>query len=272
MARWRRMAAASRNLARMRAQALSATRAGMTRQLTKGGASPDSLFELTNGFVNSAGRPEARDGTEVDHILPAGTKGLTQFGGKLHVFASSVIAPGSTRYVVNVLRHPSDGALTLKEIHFAEPFLGFLYVAAEFSDGSVWHYWLQPATTWKSSTNYATGDVVQPTVVNGYSYRATRLTTPGIPWAPNVARIVGGKVEPTTANGFGYTVTSVSGASPKSGTVEPVWPAVDGGTVYEDTGMATPEPPSTTAPTGGSTIPASVVDRYGDGLTGTQLL
>ena len=253
----------------MRSQALSAVKAGMTRLLDKGGASPDSLFELTNGYVNAARRPTQRPGTVVDKVLPAGTKGLTQFGGKLHVFASAVIANSDTRYVVNVLRHPTNDALTLSVIHFAEPFLGYLYVVAEFSDGSVWHYWLQATAAWTASTSYRLGQVVQPTVVNGYAYQATRLTAPGIPWAPDVTRAVGNKVEPTVPNQFEYTVVSVAGASPRSGTTEPVWPAFDGATVFEDTGVAAPVAPTITPPA--DTVPPEVSDRYGDGLSGYGL-
>ena len=247
----------------MRIVSLSAVKAGMTRLLGKGGASPDSLHTLTNGYVNAARRPTQRPSTQIDHILPAGTKGLCQLNGKLHVFASTVIAPGNTRYVVNVLRHPTNDALTLAEIHFAQPFLGVLYVVAEFSDGSVWHYWLQATAAWTANTSYRLGDVRQPTVANGYAYEATRLSAPGIPWAANVPRAVGNKVEPTVPNQFEYTVVTVAGASPKSGATEPVWPAFDGATVIEDTGVTAPTVTTTTAPL---EPPPEIVDRYGPGF------
>jgi hypothetical protein len=146
---------------------LSQLTTGITRLRDKGGASPTSLYDLLNGYLDASGTPTSRDGTSVDAKLPTGTKGLCTFQGKKHVFALTAINPGRSDYVVDILIHPNPAFTgTLKAIHFAKPFLGFLYVVAEFSDGNIYHYWLQSKAAWTANTIYKTGDAVRPTVVN----------------------------------------------------------------------------------------------------------
>ena len=159
-------------------------------------------------------------------------------------------------FVVDILRHPQASfSGRLKYIHFASPFLGYLYVVAEFDNGDVFHYWLQNPQTWLANHQYQVGDLVQPTVPNGYYYKAMPAVNPPA-WAPNVSRANGGIVQPTIPNGYKYTVTATNGANPASGAIEPIWPAVDGATVIEFTDAfeqtatpsAPPQPPSN--PTG----------------------
>lgn len=248
----------------MRSFALSAVKAGITRLRTKGGASADSLYDLVNGYVTSARTMVMRPASVLHHSLPPGTKGLVVFRGKFVVFASTLIAPGSSQYTVEILRHPDSGFVgTLVDIHFASPFLGYLYVVAEWSDGSVFHYWLQAAQTWAANTVYAQGAVVQPTVPNGYAYVAERIGDPPQPWAAGVLRAVNDKVEPTTPNGFEYTAVETYGDTPASGQVEPTWPTVEGAVVYEDTNGALPPAAGNTTPA--PAVPPDVRDRYGTG-------
>ena len=161
---------------------------------------------------------------------------------------------------------------TLEHIHFAAPFMGALYVAAEFSDGNVYHYWLQPGTQWEANKVYKLGDIVYPSTPTGLVYRASRLGSANPPWAPNVPRFdgTGGSgyeqsvVEPTVYNDFYYTCIATTGASPRSGTVEPLWPEEDGATVIESTdNPADVNIPTTTTPSGTSTPDSNVTDRYG---------
>lgn len=251
---------------------LNAVQAGITRLRTKGGASPNSLYDLVNGYVTASRTIKSRPGSREVYTLPVGTKGLCAFKGKLHVFSADVVTPTNPLFVAHTLRHPdpAQSALALKEIHFAAPFLGYLYVVAEFANGDVFHYWLQESANWQANTIYREGDVVQPTLPNGYAYRAARIDAPAPVWAPNVARAIGDKVEPTTANGFQFTVIDTLGASPKSGATEPDWPAEDGATVAEDTDLGTPTPPSLPG-SSGTTVPGSVVDRYGNRQVGGVL-
>ena len=231
----------------------------------KGNASKDSLYDLVNGYVTQTSSIRPRPGTTLAYRLPEGTKGLAAFQDKLHVFSSEPVTSLDPMIVVNVLRHPEAGStMPIKEIHFAAPFLGFLYVVAEWLNGEVYHYWLQDNNAWQPDHVYLEGEIVQPTIPNGYAYQANRLTPAGTLWSPLVPRTVGDVVEPTTANGYQYEVIDTIGLNPASGTTEPAWVAEDGALVYEDvTGNGT----GTTTPTGGSTtVPPSVSDRYGSGV------
>jgi hypothetical protein len=222
---------------------------GITRLRYKGGASPQSLYDLQNGYVDQAGMPTNRPGTTFNTTLPAGTKGLCAFQGKLHVFALSAKTMPSG-YVCDILIHPDPSfAGTLDRIYFAKPFLGFLYVVAGFSDGNVYHYWLQSKGTWKADTQYLLTDAAQPTVPNGFIYKPTSTDNPNA-WMPSTQYLVGDVVQPTTYNGYKYTAIEVDGTGAASGTTEPSWIASVGAQVIEDvdaptsSGTAPPPAPS----------------------------
>lgn len=250
----------------MRTETLNALEAGISRQRTKGGANPRTLYDLVNGYVTLEGTIESRPGTVQHAELPAGTKGLIAFDSGMVVFASSLVGGMPSGYRCEVLLHPTDPDATLSIVWFAGAFLGFLYVVGQFSDGLIRHYWLQGATAWQAEHVYTLGELVEPTVRNGYTYKAHRLGAPGVLWAPDVARTVGDVVEPTEPNGFKYTVIDTLGANPRSGATEPDWPTEDGATIAEDTDIT----PSTAASTGTSTsstaLPEETRERYGRGL------
>lgn len=109
----------------MRATYLSAVKAGITRLRDKGGASEDALFDLLNGYVTAARTIRMRQAARIQLDLPPGTIGLTSFKGAFVVYADQVM-PAGPGYSVVVLKHPSNGAATLKEIHYSLPYLGFL--------------------------------------------------------------------------------------------------------------------------------------------------
>ncbi len=231
----------------MRSQALSTTNAGMTRLRRKGNASPATLFDCLNGYITLASTIKVRPGTVVDTVLPAGTKGLVAHKGKLHVFSATPVTMTDDRYVSVTLRHPTDSTVALRDIHFATPFMGFLYVVAAFEDGSQFHYWIEEIDAWQPATDFKVGDRVFPSVPNGFAYKATRLGSPSPKWAPNIERGIGDVIEPTVINGFDYTVIAVSGTKPASGTIEPLWPAENGAVIVEESAGAggtttTPEP------------------------------
>jgi len=319
----------------IRAVALTASAAGMSRMRTRGGASPDTLYDLENGYISPSKAPTQRPGTRVMFSLPPHTKGLCAFGGTMHVFTSGndattnsyivgtpgvsiaqssggslaagsysyrvcavtfwgngpvsdaqvinvpagskvtlswTLVPNALQYIVygrtpdgevdmqivaglsfvdvggytpsgdppqvlpyviDILRHP-DPAFTghIKAIHFSAPFLGYLYVVAEFDDKQIFHYWLRQPNTWEPTKEYMDGDTVQPSTPNGYYYKASPSTTP-VAWAPGVKRALGDVVQPTTPNGFKYTASTVAGTNPCSGTSEPTWPKLNLATVTE---------------------------------------
>jgi hypothetical protein len=230
----------------MRQINLTVVKGGIQRLRTKGGASQDTLFDLVNGYVTADQKVRARPGTRRVHLLDPGTKGLVAFGGLFHVFAAEPVAvPEGVR--CQVLRHPDtddDNPIQIREIHFASPFMGALYVVAEFdvdtweveSERNVFHYWLRGAgNTWKPVAEYSSGQLVEPVTPSGYYYRASRLGTPNPSWTAGQPRQLGDMVEPTTYNEYQYEATFVSAAGARSGSIEPLWPTVSGGQVAEDT-------------------------------------
>jgi hypothetical protein len=247
---------------------LTTIRGGINRLRVKGKARADSLYKLTNGYVNEDGSISNRPGTVRVATLPAGTFGLVGFAGKLHVFATSLIAVPDG-YVCHVLKHPDDQAL--KKVHFAVPFLGALYVVAEFANGDIYHFWLQPADAWQANHEYAANEFVTPTTPNGFVYKATRLDDPNPSWAPNVPRTVGDLIEPTVYNEYFYEAVETNGDSPRSASIEPIWPTNTGEQITENseaqvpdenTSVAPPAPPS------GNQPQQAVLDKYMRSIAG----
>lgn len=261
----------------MRSLPLTTIKGGINRLRVRGGARADILYDLQNGYVTEAGTVKVRPGTERTATLDPLTRGLCAFGGSLHVFCHKPVAVPDG-YTLNVIAHPdppdasyygyetggADTEVPLEKIHFSEPFLGGLYVVAEYEDGSVYHFWLQPGVEWEANKEYAIGDLVQPSTPNGFLYRASRLGDPYPPWQPDELRYDGiydayaqSAVEPTEANGYYYICSQTEGPNPRSGTVEPTWPAYTGGTVVERTDTGVPEEvtiDSTQAPPAGSAV------------------
>lgn len=250
-----------------RQQTLNAVSGGINRLRTKGGPSPNNLFDGLNCYIDASGAPTSRDGTTIEYQLPAGTKGMTAANGVLVVFSHEVVGPMPSGVTLEVINNPNNPASPIREIHFAGPFLAdasgaILYVVAEFETGETFHYWLQHGSTWQGSTAYQLGDLVVPTVPNGLVYRAERLNPPNPVWQPNVTRTVGEKVEATTFDGNVYEVVATIGANPRSGATEPTWNTPDGALTYEDVdltpqssgGTGTTTPPNTPSP--------DVLDRY----------
>jgi hypothetical protein len=251
--------------------ALTVIRGGINRGRKKGAANQDVLYDLLNGYVTQENEVTVRPGTFRRAVLPAITRGLVAFDGFRHTFAAEVVAV-PTGYKLHVLVHPdfeqgTSGGFPLHKIHFAAPYLGFLYVAAEFDVGAtdsepVHHYWLQLAGTWEADKIYKAGDIVEPTVPNGLAYRATRLGSPNPSWAPRVQRTVGDVIEPTVYNDYFYTVVDTAGANPASGLIEPTWPTEPGARITEDTDSGAAPPQAVTTPPENRPV-SDVQDRYG---------
>lgn len=238
----------------MRSVSLTTQNAGMTRLRRKGGANPGTLYDCVNGYITISGTIRPRPGTLTAKQLEPGTAGLVAFKGRNHVFTSRVINDpvGDIGYIV--VKHPVNPNYDVTYVHFAQPFMGYVYAVVEFEDGQYFHYWLEETLTWEANASYTEGQVVQPTVPNGYGYEAIRDTLQNPAWSPDVSRSMSERVEPTAPNGFYYRVVAVTGSNPRSGDTEPLWPTVEGQRVIESQSVTYVAPPPQTAqpPSGGS--------------------
>lgn len=216
----------------VRSETLSSSGAGMTRLRDKGGASPQTLYELTNAYINASRSPTQRPGTTWTYQFGANTVGLVAFQGIFYAFTDNAAAVVSTgNYRVVLLRNPVLGSVaTLTKIVYAVPFMGYLYVVGGYSDGTYHHFWLQNPPAWTANTSFQTNTLVQPTTANGYYYKAQQASPPPV-WRPHNAYVVSTYVQPTTWNGFYYecTSTSVPPLLQVSGPNEPAWSTSIGG-------------------------------------------
>lgn len=229
-----------------RVVALTTLKQGIQRIREKGGADPATLYDLRNGFVQADGSIASRPGSAHAALLPADTHGLLAIDGAFVVFSHQPKTGLPTGYRCEVLIHPSGASIGIKRVWFAAGMLGYPYVAAEFTDGVVAHYWLRytgvDAKTWKANNPYPKGFILSPG--NGYAYVASRLAADFPVWEPNTTRAVNDVREPTVRGDLKLTVTAVAGATPRSGEYEPAWELKDGGVTIEwaDTAPVPPPP------------------------------
>ena len=249
----------------------------MTRLRSKGGASPESLWELYNGYVNASKIPQQRPSSIWKFQVPVGSKGLVFHKGVFYTFTALAVAAvaGSTNLV---LRHPNGGfGGTIKQIHFAQPFMGYLYVVAEFNafatiPSIIVHYWLQKPAKWLPNQRYNVNDMVQPAgAANGLYYVALQGKSPLPAWTPALRHKIGDGIQPTVYNGFVYYAIAINGKyaiagaglEAPSGLVEPTWPTELNATVLEGASGAINTNPNP-APTPPDAIPPGMRDGTGD--------
>lgn len=237
---------------------LSAVQAGITRLRSKGGASPEALYDLVNGRVTAARTIEPRPGSALATTLPEGTIGLALFNGVFQVFSSEAVGPMPDRFNLNVLSHPDpdpENPPELVRIWKAEPLMGGLYVVAEWSDDPTvaYHYWVLSvgAPTWQPNHVYMLNETVVPSSPAGITFSAQRLNPADPVWEASKDYQVGDWVEPSTFNGYRYVVVEAGGTLPRSGETEPAWVAEEGALVVEEadvpvtTGGGQQQPPTT---------------------------
>lgn len=251
----------------MRPQALSTLRGGINRLRVKGLASASALYDLVNGYITNDGGVVVREGTIRAATLDGTTVGLMAQDGSFNVFSVVMVAVPAG-YVDNVLVNPVNPALTLTKIWFAKPFMGFPYVVAQFSDGSIFHYWLQNNGSWAAGHVYMTGNIVIPDTPNGLAYQAQRQAAPNSNWSANAAVVLNQKVEPTEYTGYYYKAVAVVGTNPHTSGIEPVWPTTPGATLQEfgDFDQSSSDAGTTGQVISNSAAPlgSNITDRYGD--------
>lgn len=262
----------------MAAFPITSIKGGINRYLVKAGAKADTLFDAVNCDVTITGRARPRYGTVLHsraaettvYRLPPGTKGLTTYKDKLVVFSDQQIDLSAyPDYQCEILTYPGateiDDPPTLQRINFAEPFLGYLYISATWSDGQTFHYWLQEVKVWEPNKVYLFNDLVRPTIPNGFTYRANRLNPAGALWRPNTAYDMGDVVEPTTPTSFDYEVVDTVGINPRSGPTEPKWGTTPGALTNDDAEIDPTDPDETGGDGTTNQPPQDVKDRYGEG-------
>lgn len=261
----------------MRPVALTTLRGGINRLKVKGGASAQQLYDLTNAYVTQAGTLVPREGTIRAAVLNSSTVGLAAFDGIFNVF-STTLQSVPAGYVDNLLVPPNGSTATLSKILFAKLFLGFPYVVALFSDGTINHFWLQTNGTWTADNVYMTGAIVTPNTPNGLAYQAVRDMPPNSLWTALSTVSAGTVVEPNEYTGYAYRAVAVAGSTPHTGSTEPTWPTTSGALVQEfgDFDVNSNDNGTTGATTASGSAPlgATITDRYGDssdvaGQTGT---
>lgn len=182
--------------------------AGLDHRKSADTAGADSLRELTNAYITTGQEIAKRSCALSVATLEAGTRGLWSALGVLNTFyAAGTISHGDPQFEARFVPHPTDSARTVSKIHYCDAFRGYLYIAVEYDDGSVWHHYLDGGSAdrpeWESATAYVQGDFVVPTVANGYCYEATSVSGTG----------TSDSSEPTWPTTVGDTVTDNAGAN-----------------------------------------------------------
>lgn len=248
---------------------LSGGKAGISRQRFKGGASAEALYDGVNCYRTSSQTFVPRPGSARVHTIP-GTLGLCVLDGDYVVFAGTPVASPSPDVVVEVLTHPTGAAATLVDVAYAKPFLGFIYVAAAWSDKPTvyYHYWLQRFSKGRKPLSFVTpGTMVEPTNANGFAYVADRFGNPPPVWAAGQVKAVGDRTDPTVFAGYVFEVDDTFGTNPATGTIEPDWSSivsVTNAVIIEEAGST---PVSVVDPVNtqqGPGINPDVSDRYGN--------
>lgn len=240
----------------MREVSLNGQKFGINRLRYKGGASPETLYDLVNAYLTPERKFKRRGGFTKVTTLVAGTKGLAAYNTKLYVYSATAVTQTHTLFAGTVVPYPTGPGPTVSKIWFARPFLSRMYVAAEFSNGNIFHYWIQNPGAWAANTTYIYRQQVQPIVPNGYVYEATNIDT-SLAWSPNTVKALTNKVQPTTYNGFTYTVTNTLGVPITTSDTEPEWPITEGATIREYRYLNVPGAGTTTTPPSTPTPPTT---------------
>lgn len=101
-------------------------------------ALPGTLTTLVNGHITRGGEIEKRKSFVSTYTIPSGTFGLIAASGTLYTFGSGVDPGVPAGITYQRLQHPS--ALAMTALLSADLFDGDIYAIAEYSDGSVYHF------------------------------------------------------------------------------------------------------------------------------------
>lgn len=113
--------------------------------LRKGASVSDAnrLRVMNNCYVTTGKTIRKRPGLSVVATLESGTQGLRAAGGKLNTFYSvGTVSHADARFKANKIVHPTNSALNVSKVYYADVFNGFIYVSAQYDDGSIKHHFL----------------------------------------------------------------------------------------------------------------------------------
>lgn len=189
----------------------------------------------TNAYITTGKGIQKRPCLRKIATLETGTTGLRAGGGVLNTFfGSGSVTHANTLFKPSLVRHPTLSQAVSK-IHYGDIFNGFLYIAVEYVDGSVWHHYLNDVGVWVTVTTYTKGNLRRPTILNTFNYEVIDVSIGVSIWVTATAYTVGTFRKPIVSNTLRYEVTAIAGTG-TSGAVEPIWPLTAGLTVIDNPG------------------------------------
>lgn len=102
-------------------------------------STPGSLLELTNAHITRGGEIEKRKAFATSSSLPSGTHGLAADDEELWVFGSAPNPSMPSGINYQRLQHPDGHSMV--RVHSWDLYGGRFYVAAEFSNGDILHFY-----------------------------------------------------------------------------------------------------------------------------------
>lgn len=112
---------------------------GMDRRRKRVSGVPGTLWTLKNGHITRGGDIERAKKFVAKYTLPANTFGLAKVRRQLYVFGSASPPAMPNGVLYQQLTAPNSPSMT--RVLDVKAFSGKLYVAAEFADGNIYHYY-----------------------------------------------------------------------------------------------------------------------------------
>lgn len=213
-------------------------------------AAGGTLITGQDGHINRGGEFEKRAAFVPTYTLPSGTKNLAAALTGLTVFGDAPRPAVPSGILYQRLQHP-DGATALSRVLSYDRYAGKLYVAAEFSDGSRYHFydgvrvsaWYDGRAHASFTVAGATGNSLDTLLVNGVDIigGAVNWTTDDAHTAALIAAAVNTSVSSPdyTATADGSTVNIVAVTPGVAGNNLAVTYTVTGLTVSPASGFKT---------------------------------